>query len=417
MPTQSLNGEELTGTVDVTVKRADGSVVAEFTGKQPGEVLSCNDENAVQGNNVYTVVAKNEFSEGGTATVTCYCGIDVPSIVSNFTALPSSDNLKAELSWSVPTVGVHNGYFQPSDITYKIYEYVGTSYREVGTTTALSYTATPSSSKLDSYTFLVSATTIGGEGEAALDNVVLGIPYTMPFEENGVNNMTTTYPWIMGALSGQAEWGLTNYIRSLGLEPEDGGMFVCHSQSGKGEARLQVPKLNLGGFNAPTLTFLLYRYQNAAGKLSVKVTADDKAYTEVYSANTASFLPGWTVCKVNLAQYKDYPWIAIVFDGAVSNGSDYVIIDNMAVANESEFDAKLESIKGARRPVVGESENYTVVVKNNGKQSITYDVNLYVDETLVQTLSRTEALAQGETADHLFTVTPTAEMIGKETPH
>ena len=73
----------------------------------------------------------------------------------------------------------------------------------------------------------------------------------MPFEENGVNNMTTTYPWIMGALSGQAEWGLTNYIRSLGLEPEDGGMFVCHSQSGKGEARLQVPKLNLGGFNAP----------------------------------------------------------------------------------------------------------------------------------------------------------------------
>ena len=210
----------------------------------------------------------------------------------------------------------------------------------------------------------------------------------MPFEENGVNNMTTTYPWIMGALSGQAEWGLTNYIRSLGLEPEDGGMFVCHSQSGKGEARLQVPKLNLGGFNAPTLTFLLYRYQNAAGKLSVKVTADDKAYTEVYSANTASFLPGWTVCKVNLAQYKDYPWIAIVFDGAVSNGSDYVIIDNMAVANESEFDAKLESIKGVRRPVVGESENYTVVVKNNGKQSITYDVNLYVDETLVQTLSR-----------------------------
>ena len=85
------------------------------------------------------MVAKNEFSEGGTATVTCYCGIDVPSIVSNFTALPSSDNLKAELSWSVPTVGVHNGYFQPSDITYKIYEYVGTSYREVGTTTALSY--------------------------------------------------------------------------------------------------------------------------------------------------------------------------------------------------------------------------------------------------------------------------------------
>ena len=106
------------------------------------------------GNNVYTVVAKNEFSEGGTATVKCYCGIDVPSIVPNFTALPSSDNLKAELSWSVPTVGVHNGYFQPSDITYKIYEYVGTSYREVGTTTALSYTATPSSSKLDSYTFL-----------------------------------------------------------------------------------------------------------------------------------------------------------------------------------------------------------------------------------------------------------------------
>ena len=39
LPTQSLNGEELTGTVDVTVKRADGSVVAEFTGKQPGEVL------------------------------------------------------------------------------------------------------------------------------------------------------------------------------------------------------------------------------------------------------------------------------------------------------------------------------------------------------------------------------------------
>ena len=85
-------------------------------------------------------------------------------------------------------------FFQPSDITYKIYEYVGTSYREVGTTTALSYTATPSSSKLDSYTFLVSATTIGGEGEAALDNVVLGIPYTMPFEENGVKSTCVAWP-------------------------------------------------------------------------------------------------------------------------------------------------------------------------------------------------------------------------------
>lgn len=415
-PTKAIDGTELTGKVDITVRRKDGTLVGESKGLAPGAAASCKDMEAKQGMNEYTITTANEFGTGQQTKVSCFCGIDVPGEVGALTALPSpADNLTATISWTAPTTGEHNGYFSAADITYNIYEYANGKLTKLGTSKTTSFKAEPSSDVLGNYYFIVAAETVAGEGRQQGVITVLGKPLQLPFEDNFYNSVPANEPWVTGTVEGAAKWGVTSFLRSLNLTADDGGMLVCYDDNGgRGIGRMQMPKVCLGGLNAPTLTFSMYRYVGAGSSLSVKVTSDEVNYKEVMSQPVESDKDGWQEMQINLSEFKDCPWIAIEFDGKVTKFQEYVILDNFKIENASEYDARITAMSGYRQPVAGKANPYKVSVLNHGKQAVKFSVEFGVNGSVVETQAEEAPLASGMTHSYVFDFTPTAEMIGKE---
>lgn len=415
-PTKAIDGTELKGKVDITVRRKDGTLVGEGKALAPGAAVSYNDMEAKQGMNEYTITTANEFGTGHQTKVSCFCGIDVPGEVGELTAIPSpEDNLTATISWTAPVAGEHNGYFSAADITYNIYEYANSKLTKLGTSKTNSFKAEPLSDVLGNYYFIVAAETVAGEGKQKGVITVLGKPLQLPFEDNFYNSVPANEPWVTGTVEGAAKWGVTSFLRSLNLTAEDGGMLVCYDDNGKrGIGRMQMPKVCLGGLNAPTLTFSMYRYVGAESSLSVKVTSDEVNYKEVMAQPVGSEKDGWQEMKINLSEFKDCPWIAVEFDGTVTKFQEYVILDNFKIENESEYDARITAMSGYRQPVAGKANPYKVSVINHGKQAVKFNVEFGVNGNVVETQTEENPIASGRTQSYVFNFNPTAEMIGKE---
>ncbi|MDE5941630.1 MAG: choice-of-anchor J domain-containing protein [Muribaculaceae bacterium] len=417
VPDRNLYGESLDGSgVDVALTRADGSLAASLTGAAPGSRHTLTDNNASAGINTYTLTCSNSYGRGGTAQTNVWCGVDIPAHIENLDVLPTADNMGAVLSWSAPEGSVHNGWIDPENLTYRIYQlYNGRDLVKVAETGEETCTVYPDGGVLDFYTFYVSASTEAGEGIMSYTGIVVGTPATLPMRETASNRIITCMPWISGALEGDVNWGVADYIASVDVAADDGGMFVCSSQlpyRAPGAARMQLPKLAFKGLNAPTLTFKMYHYAAPGAGLNVSITTDDVNFTPVISVMTNGEAEGWKTYSVNLAAFKDAPWVAIVFDGVLENGSSYVIVDDIEVANESEYDLALATIRGKSIVEVGERSAYLVEVKNCGKQHAAFELNMKANGMTIGSVKRESQLPAESSDIYSFEFTATADHLG-----
>ena len=417
VPATNLNGEPLAegSTVDVVLTRADGTEAAKLEALTPGAKTTISDGNSMAGICNYTLTAYNSYGRGGVADVSAWCGVDIPTQVEDLDVHVTPDNMAAVLSWSAPTGSVHGGWVDPDGITYRIYQLVnGKDLYKIAETKETTYTAYPDDGILDFYYYYVSASTSAGEGISSYTGVMAGAPATLPMVETASNRIITNLPWISGSLEGDVNWGVADYIGSLDLAATDGGMFVCSSAlpyRAPGAARMQLPKLTFNGLNAPTLKFKMYHYNVSGSELNVSITTDEKEYNTVLSVQNDEMADGWHTYSINLADYRYAPWVAIVFDGILDNGASYVIVDDISVANESEYDLALGTVSGRSVLEVGETGAYLVEVKNMGRQNASFELNMKANGNLIGSVKRESQLPSGSSDIYRFEFTPTAENI------
>lgn len=414
LPSKTLDGSALSGTLGARLYREDGTLAASGEGFAPGACITLTDTEAHAGINTYTVTATNTNGEGGRAEASGWIGVDVPGHISFLEAVPSYDNLRAELEWGAPTESLHGGWFDPEALTYKVYQLVDNSLYLIATTDKCEITVTPEGVGQDFHTFYVTATTEAGESQAMSTGLVIGAPYELPMIETASNKIVTALPWISGPLEGDVNWGVADYIGSLDVAAADGGMFVCSAalpERRPGAARMQLPKLVFNGLNAPTLTFKMYRYAIAGAELEVSVTTDELEYRKVFSTNVTTNREGWVTYSVNLAEYADAPWVAIVFDGILTNGAGYVIVDDIEVSNQSEHDLLINRVTGKLSPEAGMSHNYEVEVYNNGRQAVSFDVELRLNGNVEIRSEHTGELGSGKSANMTLPLQVLAEHI------
>lgn len=399
LPRTTLSGNALAGSLGARIYRADGTMAAELEGLEPGQRVTLSDTGASNGFNTYSAVAFNASGEGGRSDGTGWIGVDVPSHIDRLDITPSADNLSAELEWTPPTSTLHGGYMNPRDLTYKIYQLVNNSLYLLQTTKYCQATVIPEGSNVqDFFMFYVTASTDAGESQAVNNGAVIGPPYELPVMETASNKVVTCLPWISGALEGDVNWGVADYIGSLDLAAADGGMFVCSAalpERRPGVARMQLPKVTFNGLNAPTLSFSMYHYAGSGATLHVQVTSDEVEYTTVFTASTSGKAEGWQRYSVNLADWADKPWVAIVFDGELANGASYVIVDDIEVANRSERDLMVNRVSGRTSVEAGARHTFNVEVRNAGSMALDFDLEMRVDGQLQASASSEKALAGG----------------------
>ncbi len=419
-PTESFGGDALTGDVTVTAYR--GEELIGTTTLAPGANGTITDNNAAQGNNKYTLVTSNSEGEGDVYEISCFCGVDIPSSVTNLKFTTAEDNQSTVMSWDAPTTGAQGGYVNVEELVYTIYVPTPDGYyiEPIDETTELSYTITVEETALTGYSYYVSAKNDAGESDANGGSVVLGKPYALPFVEQLTGTSLANGPWYLyNSDDSYAEWAIGATMENYNL-PEvvtapDGGMMVCYDswEYAGGSCGLKAPKMSLAGATAPTLYFSMYHYATAddVNELKISVTTDDNTYEEIFAKKVNDIDEyGWVEYQVSLDEYKEAAWIALMFDANITpNG--FVFIDYVIVENASENDVMVKSVNVPSNVVMGEEAEITASILNKGTNAASYEVTFFVGEEELTTVTGSD-LANNEVAEHTAKFTPKAEHIG-----
>ncbi|MBQ8760195.1 MAG: choice-of-anchor J domain-containing protein [Bacteroidales bacterium] len=420
-PTQTLGGNPLTGNVTVTAYR-NGNTVGTKT-LAPGANGTITDNNAINGINNYVLTTSNSAGQGDSYEISCLCGIDTPSIVNNLTFTTAADNMTSVMSWEAPTTGANGGYVDTDELVYKIYVPTanGNSVQFVGQTADLFYEITADNDVLNSYTYYVSAKNDTGESDLLGGNVILGTPYALPFIEEIKGTVLVNSPWIIHNEDPEsfATWGLSSTVENYNL-PEavtapDGGMAVCYDnyELTGGECGLHAPKISLEGASAPTLYFAMYHYPaaNSVNELSVLVTTDDASFDEIFAKKVnASSSYGWAEYSVSLDDYKDAPWIGLIFNANITDNG-FVFLDYVKVENASDNDIMVESLEAPKKVTMGEEVEVNAVIFNKGSNTVSYELSFYLNDKEIETFVG-EELESSFSNEYGTIFTTTADHIG-----
>lgn len=420
-PTETFGGDVLTEDITVTAYR-DDEVVGTTT-IAPGATGTIIDNNAINGMNDYVLVTSNSSGDGDIYEISCLCGIDVPSYVTEVTFTTAEDNLTSVMSWKAPVTGANGGYLNPDELVYTIYTTTADGYdvEVIAETSELYYELKVEDKTLQPYTLYVTAKNDTGESDLYGGSVVLGAPYTLPFIENIEGTTLVNSPWMLNNEDpdSYATWELGGSFESYNL-PEivtapDGGMAVCYDfyEVSGGKCGLLAPKVSLVGENAPTLYLSMYHYTIAddANTLSIEVTTDDATYKEIFAkkVNDASE-NGWAKYSVSLAEYKDAPWIGIMINANVSTDG-YVFLDYVTVENAAENDVLVESFSAPKNAKVGEEIELSAKILNKGINTASYNVTFFIDDEEIESIA--DGLESNDENEYRTKFVPKAENIGE----
>ncbi len=137
-PVKTHGGDDLSGNMNVILER-DGEVISSSM-SEAGAEMSWTDKSVKLGEHTYTVKAINEKGEGALAEVFVYVGDDVPATITDLMASVGNECKNIKLTWNIPDKGAHGGYYDKSNVRYRIVrypdntvleeEYGGTSYED-----------------------------------------------------------------------------------------------------------------------------------------------------------------------------------------------------------------------------------------------------------------------------------------------
>lgn len=120
-PVKTHGGDDLSGNMNVILER-DGEVISSSM-SEAGAEMSWTDKTVKLGEHTYTVKAINEKGEGAHAEAFAYVGDDVPASITDLTTSIGSECKSIKLSWNIPDKGAHEGYYDKSNVRYRIVRY------------------------------------------------------------------------------------------------------------------------------------------------------------------------------------------------------------------------------------------------------------------------------------------------------
>ena len=422
-PALDIKGDALGSITKIELYRGE-DLIHTFANPAPGAALSFVDEVPVSGNYTYTIIPYNNEGTGKDLTTKAFIGINLPGTVSNLTVTETSTPGEVTFAWEPATTDKDGNPMNPNLITYSIFEF----------TTSSKYVLVADNLKATTYTFravdadgeqemkqwVVCAATESGLGTAVpTDLICVGPNYTMPFVES-VADGRLTYNFTMDQTNGGV-WRL--YTSSTLSEPAavdgDNGIFGMKGNGVGTYGSITTGKIEISG-DKPMLTF--YTFNIDGVNPSTGVSIPDENILNVYVRSglnetrlqniVMKALPakGWNLVTIPLDAYKGQV-IYARFEGVVVN-YDYVLVDNIRVADAIDNDLAVASVKAPATVNAGEEFSVDVRVDNLGITTAGgYTVNLCRDGQPVATAKGTE-LAPG--LNTVFTFAQTINVIDEE---
>lgn len=371
-------------------------VVHEINSATPGREYSWTDENAEQGFNNYAVICWNESGRGQRVEVDKLVGIDCPKQVRNFKMVPTGDRV-VELSWDAPEeIGLNGGYVNSDDLTYTIYLSDDTRrFLKIAdkitdrkfVSDNISLLNYQSEIRYDIY-----ATSIEGNGEPLIANVVVGTPYPLPFRESLAGMQLSSKPWMNIVLQGKECWKAAeaNLEYTVTPQDEDGGMFTFYSDlDSEAEERLHSPFFTLKNSINPSMSLWFYHipgYDKGDYTVVPEIIKHDGTVVALGTIDVSDDgKEGWTFYSYSLADYKSERALKLSLHGYSATGGVQMLVDNIRVEDECNNDLQAVSITMPSKVNMGDQVTANVLVQNLGMQNAaSFKVNLYRNGEIFQ---------------------------------
>lgn len=413
IPDKAINGSALTSVSKVVVYDLQGNVLGTTDNVTPGASASIKVE-AVHGWNDFKIVAVGANGEGWPVVVRKFVGLDKPKAVSNFKLSWGEEQTVVNLSWDAPTEGMNGGYVNPSAYTYKIYKYDKSqypSYIELGSTdneTSVEVNILDASENQNQYVFGVTAVNTEGESDYARSGIVLGTPYSLPFDEPFSVKGIYHSPWIVAKGKNDQSW-LTDEGRfNAKIQPQNNdGLQLALINTGKedGSSLFLTPIVDFTTAKSPVFSVWIHHSDAMPEDAYVSVLAStdgSKNYQEVAPKQTLTGNNGWTQHLFDLSALKGKK-AQVALNAYLPNPSFRIFADNWSIHEAAGNDLALTAISKPYMPKVGEQADIAVTVTNMGKETATnYSVLFNLNGEIIADKEADKPLALGETATFHF---------------
>lgn len=406
-PTKDINGDALTGTVDVKIYR-DNEVVNTLTGVAVGSAQSWKDTN-VENGKIYTyyVVAANESGDGlKSEKVKVFVGEDAFGIVENIQITGTTANT-ISLSWD-PVTGVNGGYVNAAEAKYAVVsahietylfwqflvvdEILGTVTGETSATVNYDVNAGDQGYKyfgVLAYKEDTELPAAGDEYAGGYTYALVGAPYELPMFES-FTGKTMHYLWDSNAQL------IVDEVSS-----DDDGVAVDLLADEAGVIYFQSGKININGTANPTLLFNA-KSPNIS-KLYVYASKNGGEMSPVAELDLTEDYQTFKVSLANLANNANYVQFALLAqyttpysldsEGNLVDLGDYYTLDEIRVVDLYEYNL-VADIQAPKSVVAGQKAKVVATVTNEGENAAKdYTVTVKAGEEVLTTVLGSEELA------------------------
>ncbi len=348
------------------MKVKNGDVIKNFEAPDPGELLSCNDENAAKGINNYIITAYNESGAGKRAEVSAFVGNDTPSAPLNITASGNEDGT-LKLSWTAPEKGKNGGYINKAQLSYSAYTVDDDGYANLyeenikGNSVSLAGLDNTGEQRLE--IFGVQAVSKQGESDIMPSNsVIMGDAYTLSFADSFAGGKLAYGMWY-SEKTGANGFALSDKTSA----DNDGGCVSFQAAEAKAIASFCSGKIALNGCDSPVLTF---DYYVQPGSEDILLAEINRAYIDTTAVMTIDFsketgAAGWRHAVVSLQQFKQAPYIQLAFLSQIAKAGNAVTIDNIKIENNPEL-----SVNGIMADTANDKKVYDLAGRLQKSESL-----------------------------------------------
>lgn len=299
LPSKSIDGKQISELTKVTIYDLKGNALTTKTDVRPGEQVTLQVK-AAKGFNTFSIVAANANGEGRPMDITKYVGPDVPKPISNLTTKWGEEQNIAVLSWTNPTEGVHGGYVDPANFKYTIYKYDVPNYIKLGETTGESEVEIQimdASDAQDQYIFGVTVSNDEGESDYVRSGLVMGTPYTLPYNEAFAEAGVDHAPYLIGAGINNQAWTIDPGYYNTKIQPygQDGAQLLClNTGSSEGSAYFISPIIDFEKTEKPMFSFWLHHSDAMPETAYIKVMASTDGSKTMSTSAKRLILPATT---------------------------------------------------------------------------------------------------------------------------
>ena len=416
-PLKAINGEDLTGNVNIKVVGKNTEFEQILTDVQPGSIQSIPVSFEEKGVYSYTIIPSNENGEGLPVTISKFIGLDEPADVQNIVAYDNFDGT-ATFTWdALSDVGINGGYVDPAGVTYVLYEVTEDGYlgEQLAETTDLSYVY--ASDRINDgatgmLQLVVQAVTEEGESDYAVGSLICGTPAQLPYAETFPANSIDNYWWVSSTTDDA--WAL------YGDDFDgSGGCAGYEANTVGGKAYLCTEKISVKGAVNPKMLFAwaaLPQY-----KLKIRVLGDRQDGKEPVELKVIDCMDITELEMkhevVDLSAFTNDPYVIVKFEAEAEETGGFFEFDAVKIYDVYSNDLAVE-LTVPRAVNVGDNIQATAVVSNIGGSDVAandYTVKLYFDGKEVDSFTETDALeAYNGIAVYSFSV-PTTVFFGSPT--